>query len=444
MKKRFIPTIIALIILVVLGIYSNYYEVDEILPPGVVKPVDILGFNEESVKSISFGKNENYDLKVELASPTSKIVLPKEYIADEAEAYGVARHFAELKSEYLFNNTTATDTSVFGFNQDSPSVKFETASQVVEITLGSQIPTGSSLYLKRKGDNNIYIVPAHIKGSFEKSLTDLRNKALYFEDFGKCNEIDYSLGTQTYKLVLDSKNPEWIIANTKYACDGETIANLTNNMRNLRISTFEDGDISNEKYSLANPNLYIVIKNESGKTYELKVGGTQGSDTYVSVDNKTVQLANTSNVDNLKLTLNNLREKFLDIPQFADFSEIEVTDATGTLKIVNQDKKWLLGDKVIQESEVKDFVNNLKRAKVSEYSEKQNLADCGLSSPENCSKIVIKAKEVVKTYWLGDVKGIDLFMMDEDEKIKISSEVDSAFKRFTKNLRAADVVVNNN
>ena len=166
MKKKFIPTIIAFVIFVILAIYSNYNEVDEILKPGEVKSVSILGFNEDSIKSISFGKNGKFDIKVELSSPTSRIVEPSQYPCDDAESYGVARHFVELKSEYMFENI-ATDSTQYGIGTDSPSIKFETATQTVELTLGNQIPTGNSLYLFKKNDPHIYIVPAYIKGSFE-------------------------------------------------------------------------------------------------------------------------------------------------------------------------------------------------------------------------------------------------------------------------------------
>ena len=89
MKKRFIPTLIALIILVVLAVYSNYYEVDDVLAPGEVKSVSILGFNANDIKSVSFGKNGKFDLKVELDNSDSKIVLPQAYKSDNAEVYGI-------------------------------------------------------------------------------------------------------------------------------------------------------------------------------------------------------------------------------------------------------------------------------------------------------------------------------------------------------------------
>ena len=437
MKKRFIPTIIAIILLVVLGLYANKYEVDEIKTPEEEKAVDILDFYDSDIKYISFGKGGNYNIKIELASPSAKILVPTPYRCDNAEAYGIARHFAELKSEYLFTEN-ATDTSQFGITSESPSVKIETATKTVELTLGSKVPVSTSLYLKKKDDPSIYIVPAHIKGSFEKTLEDLRDRALYYEDFGNCEHIDYTCGTQTFSLAYNKNDMEWVIENTKYYADNVQIANLINNMRNLRISKFEDGNILNEdKYSFLIPSLKISVKNDKGKTYELKAANIQGSDIFVSSNNTIVQLANNRKVDELRLTLNDVRSKFLDLIPFTKVNEVEATDATGTVKVVKKDNKWLYGETNIKEQDVKDLLNAMSRSKVNEYSEKQNLDVVGLDNIEKCSKITLKSEDKVLNFWLGEVKGSALFMMNEEEVIQISSELSDGFKKFILRVRNA-------
>ena len=437
MKKRFIPTIIAIILLVILGLYSNKYEVDEIKTPEEEKAVDILDFYDSDIKYISFGKGGNYNIKIELASPSAKILAPSPYRCDNAEAYGIARHFAELKSEYLFDEN-ATDTSVFGITPESPSVKIETATKSVELTLGSKVPVSTSLYLKKKDDPQIYIVPSHIKGSFEKTLDDLRDRALYYEDFGNREHIDYTCGTESFSLTFNKNDMEWVIDNTKYYADNVEIANLINNMRNLRISKFEDGNILNEdKYSFPSPSLKISVKNDKGKTYELKTANINGADIYVSSNNTIVQMANNKKVDELRLTLNEIRSKFLDLFPYTKVSEIEATDASGTVNVVKKDNKWLNGEIAIKDQDIKDLLNAMSRSKVNEYTEKQNLEVVGLDKIENCSKLTIKSEDKVLNYWLGEVKGSALFMMNEEEVIQISSEFSDGFKKFILRVRNA-------
>lgn len=441
MKKRFIPTLIALIILVVLAVYSNYYEVDDVLAPGEVKSVPILGFKADEIKSVSFGKNGKYELKIELNNSDSKIVLPQAYKSDNAEVYGIVRHFSELQSDFMFPNN-ATDTMIYGFTADSPSIKFETASQSVELTLGNKVEVGNSLYLSKKGDLNIYLVSDSVKGLFNKSLTDLRDRALYYNDFDKCNEIDYVCGDQHFKLVLDSVKSEWLIADTKYSCDHIEVANIINNMRNLRISKFlDDTNLDDEKYGLTKPYLHIVIKTENNQIYELKAGSLQGSDTYISADGKTVHMANTMKVNELKLSLNDIRDKFLEVYPFKELTELEVKDATGTIKLSFTDNKWKMGEINIPDSDVKEFINTLARSKVNEYLSKEKLDQYGLGTLESCSKIILKSNDKEKIYWLGESNGALLFMTDNEDLININAQLLDGFKKFIHTLRNAEVSV---
>ena len=134
-------------------------------------------------------------------------------------------------------------------------------------------------------------------------------------------------------------------------------------------------------------------------------------------------------------------DKFLDIYPIKEITEIEVADATGSLIIKKENNKWVVDNIVVKEEDVKDFINSLNRTKVTEYALKQNLDVLGLDNVEKCSKIQIKSNDKLKTYWLGDVKGSSLFMMDENEMIQISAELSDAFKRLIYRARSSEVKI---
>lgn len=441
MKKRFIPTIIALVVLILLVVYANEYETEEILEPGEVKPVSIMGCSENDIKAISFGNNNTYNIKIIFDNETSKIVVPSEYACDYAEAFGIARQFAELESEHYFSGN-ATDTSVYGFSKNAPMVKLETASGAVELTLGSKVAIGNSFYLKKDNDSLVYIVPAHIKGSFYKALEDLRDRALYSEDFGKVTEITYKSASDSFKLILDSKNSEWMIADTKYSADNLETANLINNMRNLRISSFVDStDVNSEEFEINVPTLHITMTNENGKVYELKAGALKGTETFVTVDGNIVQKTNTTKLNELRISFNDIRDKYLDMLPLSEISEIEVKDATGTVKIQKIKNAWLIDDIKISEADVKDFVNSLARAKIIEYTTKDFAKEAGLADESNCPYIIIKGNDKANKYLIGDTKGASTFIMNEEELIQINSELETSFKKFMYRIRTTEKII---
>ena len=49
MMKRFRPTIVAFLVLVILLVYANYYETEEILLPGMQKPMPVLNFSADKI-----------------------------------------------------------------------------------------------------------------------------------------------------------------------------------------------------------------------------------------------------------------------------------------------------------------------------------------------------------------------------------------------------------
>ena len=441
MKKRFIPTAIAFIILIGLAIYSNYYETDDILPAGEVKPEFIIGGSEAKVKSISFGNKNSYNLKIVFAGDSAKIVVPSEYACDYSEAVGIARHFTELESLHYFEKIASSSVD-YGFTETAPRVRLETEGASYEVTLGNKVAIGDSLYLKKENDNRIFIVPSHIKGSFYKSLEDLRERALYTEDFGAVKEIDYSSASGTFKLVWDDSRSEWLITDTKYSADNVDVANLINNTRNLRISNFVDSqDMNNQDYGLQKPDLHIKFLNKDGKSFELKAGALQGVDTFVSADNKFVQRVNTLKLSALYLSVNDIRDKYLEIPSLGDLTELVVDTASGSITIKKVDKAWLNGNIRIKDDDIKNLVNAFSRSKVVKFVSEPDLNKLGLEALESCSKIEFKTVKNVTSIYLGKSDEILSTIKIGDEVVQVSSDFEKYFSGFVKKLYSESKVV---
>ncbi|MDD3148600.1 MAG: DUF4340 domain-containing protein, partial [Candidatus Riflebacteria bacterium] len=238
MKKRFMPTLIAFIVLAFLLVYANYYETDEILPPGVQKPLSILNCSASDIRSITWKKPGEADLKVVFTASESKIVSPAEFRTDDNEAQGLLKHFSELKSELVIAEN-ATDTTAYGINENSPVVVIETSSQTSHLTLGFKTEVGGSYYLKNQADPRVFMVPGYISGSFARRLEDLRDRRFFVDDFGQVVEISMSINGQPLHLKQSESMTEWRIESpVSLPADGVAVAQLLQNMLNLRVSRF--------------------------------------------------------------------------------------------------------------------------------------------------------------------------------------------------------------
>lgn len=437
MKKRFMPTLIAFVVLAILMVYANYYETEEILPPGVQKPLPILGCSDKDITAITWKTDPAGDLRVEFNASGSRIVAPAEYRSDKNETDGLLRHFAELKSELIIAEN-ATDTSGYALTASAPTVVIETASQSIQLVLGSKTEVGGSYYLMKKGDPRVFMVPGYIRGAFDKKLADLRDRQFFVDDFGQVTSISYQSAQGDIELRLSDSLTDWRIESpASFPADGVAVAELIQRMRNIRVSRFvEDNPTDAPGYGFASPSLKITATSKDGRVFVLEAGEMSGTDTYVrTAGSQAIHAAATVSVNELRLTVNDLREKHLAVPAIDDLKELTVTDASGSVTIEKKDGSWLVGVQKIAETDLKDFINGLGRSRVNSFGKLEKLEEYGLQSKEKCRQIELVTEKDRTVFWLGKRQGANLSMMTSQELIDISAEVDDAFGEFMNRLR---------
>jgi len=436
-KKRFAPTLAAFVILMLLLVYANYYETDEILAPGAQKPLSILNCSAGEITSIAWKTGEDIGLKVEYADGKSRITVPAEFRSDKNEADGIARHFAELKSELVVVEN-ATDTAAFGIDANAPAVMIETASGVSELKLGSKSQIGNSYYLQKKGDARIFMVPGYISGSFARALEDLRDRQLFIEDFGQVSSITIESQDGKIELRQSASLSDWQIESpVKLPADGVVVAELLQNLQNIRVSRFvEDHPENTDIYGFASPSLKIRLVAAENREFGFEAGEMTGVETFVRIaDDKAVHAAQNSMVNSLRLRLTDLREKFLHIPALSELTEMTVTDATGSITIEKKDTGWMVGIQKINDADVKNFVNSLVRSRVNSFAPAENLEAYGLHDKDKCRNIELRTNAEKINIWLGMRKGASQSLLMKGELIDISAELDDAFVAFMRKLR---------
>ncbi|HNX77285.1 MAG TPA: DUF4340 domain-containing protein [Candidatus Rifleibacterium sp.] len=440
MKKRFMPTVAAFVILLGLLVYANYYETEEILLPGVQKPVSMLECSEDAIRSITWKNTSEAELKLTFSNGESRIVAPAEYRSDEDEATGLLKHFAQLRSELIIAEN-ATDTSAFGITASSPVVIVETASKTTRLTLGDKTEVGGSYYMVRQDDPRVFMVPGYISGSFAKQIGDLRDRRFFYEDFGQVVEISISSANQAIVLKQASATTDWLIESpVSLPADGVVVAQLLKNIHDLRVSRFvEDAPDDPAGYGFASPSLKIAIVNKEGREFVLEAGEMSGVDTYVRVGGSAaIHAADTTAVGNLRFDTDDLREKLLPVPPLAEITTITLADATGSLRLEQKASAWMLGVQKITAGDVHEFVNALATARVNSFERTRDaarLAGYGLQAEEKCRLIEIKGSSASLRLLLGNRKGATLSLLAGDELVDISAELDEAFTTFINRLR---------
>lgn len=444
-KKRFLPTLGAFIVLALLLVYANYFETEEKLPPGVQKPVPILGCSDKDIVALTWKNGNEAELKVKYGKEGSRIISPADYPTDQGEAEGLLKHFSELKSELIIAEN-ATDTTPYGIDASSPVVLVETATQTAQLTLGSKTEVGGSYYLVRQGDPRVFMVPGYIKGSFAKSLADLRDKRLFSEEFGQVNRLVIEDADGRVELRQNESLSGWeIVAPASYPADGVAVAQLLENLRNLKVSRFvEDKPEDAVGYGFAPYRAKILVANRDNREFAIETGEMSGVDSYVRVSGSVaVHAVLTSELHGVLVDLNGLREKHLDVPTLESLKEIRVADASGSLTLECKENGWMLGAQKIADSDVKDFVNSLGRTRVNSFAKPENLEEYGLKDSEKARSIELVSDRDNLKILVGTRKGASLSLLMHDELIDINAEADEAFNQFMHRLRRSPEDVKN-
>lgn len=436
MKRRFQTTAAAFLVLLVLLVYANYYEVEEILQPGAHKPAAIIGFDANKIDAVAWVEGEKETMRIEKKDGVFRLTLPGNYEIEGAEAEGITRHFAELKSE-LIAAETDSGAEDFGFNETSPRVRLTSGSETVELILGSKSPVGGSHYLARVGVAKVFMVPGYIRGDFYKTAQNLRRRDLFVEKFGVVNRIEIDRAGE--KIVVQKADAlEWkIVEPVKLPADAGVIAGLIDKLQNLRISRFcEDNPEKPQEWGFSPPQFRIVVQSDSGHNFALETGETAGTETYFRRDGSSaIHAILNSDVRDLNLGVNDIRSRTLADLEMARLQKLVLKDSAGELVLARVDKKWKLGERIVDAGAVQDFIDMYEQSRVSQFLMVDKAGENGLAEPENCPGFSFVYEKETQNFIFGTVQGVNLSLLHQNEILLVKLDLKRAFAKLVKNIR---------
>lgn len=437
MKKKLLPTVITFAVLLLLLVYANFFEVEEILAPGMQKPELILNCQASEITAITWESVDAPEVKVVFNASAATIVLPAEYRCDQKEAEGLTRHFAELRAEMTVTDNVAAASS-YGIDNTAPTVLIEAAGKSTRLILGNKTEVGGSYYLAKEGDERIFSVPGYIQPGFFKTLENLRDRNFFAVDFGQVNSVTLTTPQSEIILTMDDSHNEWnIVKPVSLPADGVVVAEILQRMRNLRIAHFvDDLGTAATAYGFDKGPFKMEVRNSDGVAFAFATGNSEGIETYVRTAGKVaVHKALSSELNEINRTVEDLREKFITVPAFADLTEMTVADASASITIENKSGNWMVGVQQIATDDVKSFVNSIGQAKVFAFLLDKHREELGLANKEACRIISIVGKEQKLKLWLGSRQGANVGVMSDSDVMEVNAELDDAFKKFMLRLR---------
>ena len=392
MRKKYINTLIALVVLA--GLYGafTYYdrhksrEASKVETP---KEEKLFTLDSKHITSITFRPRDGEAVTCQHEGSTWALAEPKKLSADQGTLSTVLNNLTTATVDEVVD-AHPSDLKQFGLNPPAYSLEVTTDSKPPKFTLllGDDTPTSGGIYAQVAGNPRVVTLASYLKSNLEKTLFDLRDRrALTLE------------ADQLQKMQVDSKGKKWTLAKNpegvwdlvlpppvradRFAVDG-----LINQLRGLNMQSIAAEDKKNPAaYGFGSPELRLELTGPGG-TQTLEIGKKdKEGDRYFAMNSALAPVftLNSSFLTDFEKDPADLRSKDLFSYSSFDAKRLEIDSPKGRSVFEQQkDNQWKQtegGSKTIPSAKMDNVLSRLRDLRASTFPKGSDLAQFGLTKP---------------------------------------------------------------
>jgi hypothetical protein len=348
MKKQYINTLIALVILAGLWAGFTYYDKrkNPSVPAGTTvetRTVEkLFPVDSKHIQSFSLKPKDTAPITCRLESGKWMIEAPQKLAADQST---ISSFLESLTSANVDEVVDAHPANLKDFGLDPPNETVEVGTDTkpaqFALMLGDETPTSSGVYVQVGGNPRVVTLPSSQKTSLTKTLFDLRDKRAVTLDADQIQKIEVKSKDKSYTL---EKNPEGVwdlvlpppVRAERFSVDG-----LVSQLRGLAMtSVVAEDKKKSAQYGFGSPTISVKLASPAG-SQELVLGKKDG-EKYDAI-NSALDPVFTLNADFLtqfQKDPSDLRAKDLFSVQTFDVTHLDVETPKGHWTFQKQKDKW--------------------------------------------------------------------------------------------------------
>jgi hypothetical protein len=135
-----------------------------------------------------------------------QVTQPVATAADESELSGMTSNLASMEVQRVVDEQPG-EVKQFGLDPARVQVTFTSGGKNTTLLLGQKTPTGSDMYAKLPDKPRVFLIPAFLDTTLDKSTFDLRDKTILKVDREKTDRLEIQTADHTTKLV--KQGSEW-------------------------------------------------------------------------------------------------------------------------------------------------------------------------------------------------------------------------------------------
>ena len=207
-----------------------------------------------------------------------------------ADAYSVDKILDAISGMEIEKIAAESPESLdeFGLNGPRLRVTLKARSDEYSVSVGSETPLGSGIYVKVDGEGRVLIVDGESLMPFlDKTENDFRDRQIVVIDEKKINRVMFRSGGSSFEV--ERRDDKWVAKDLPISArlDQDRLKLILGAFLDLKADNFEADDPADlSKYGLRSPSAEIEIF-EDGNPIRLLFGNKTGNnDRYVKVDSE--------------------------------------------------------------------------------------------------------------------------------------------------------------
>ena len=258
-----------------------------------------------------------------------KITQPAELPASESEVSGLTSSLGQVEIVRVIDENPAS-LNDYGLSNPRVQIEFKAAGDkgYSKLSIGEKTPTGGDYFARRNDEKKVFLIPASLDTSFNRTTFDLRDKTLLKFERDKVDALDISAAGKTLAIAKDGG--EWKMSKpVQTKADFGSVEGLVGRLQTVQMKSIAADNASPadlKKYGLDKPEATVNLNLGSARA-TLLFGGKAADNTVYARDASKPSVATVESalLDDMKKSADEYRRK--DVFEFRPFNatHIEIT-----------------------------------------------------------------------------------------------------------------------
>lgn len=344
--------------------------------PGAQSSTKLADIPDADIQEITIAKKGGPSVTVQRSGGKWVITAPQQLPADQDAVSSIASSLSPLTADSVVEDKTS-DPGKYGLTSPTLTITVKEKNGKSEvISFGDDVPAGSLVYVREDDSSKVDAIASSVRSSFDKGLSDLRDKRLLTFDSNKLTQIEISAPKSD--IIFEKRNAsDWMVEKPKpYRADNFQVEELLRKLSEAKmdLSGMEDQKAIDNSFKTGKPVATVKVTGPSG-TQSLEV--RRNKDSYYAQSSVVpgIYKISTDLGKQMEKSLDDYRNRKIFDFGFSDPNKIDLKQGASDTTYVRTDQTWKLNGKTMDSASVQALIDKLRDLSAT------NFVDKGFTTP---------------------------------------------------------------